>query len=161
MAEQNTSQLTRDDLEHLVDAWILMSANVRGNRLLRDLSLSEMLLCRFILNAQSVGEPITASILCEKTGMLKSQANRLLDGLEKKGWITRTRSLKDHRRIELTMNEDAISRYNKEHDTILTILQSLDKGMGAEQVRQLTSLLETATKSIRQASKNGQALQPE
>ena len=80
--------------EALLQAWMAMEVCIRGNRLLSDLSMNEMLICN-TLYARRQGAPVTATELCAKTQLLKSQMNRVLNQMEFQGLIRRERSSSD------------------------------------------------------------------
>ncbi len=78
--------------EQLLQAWLDMSLCVRSNRVLEELSFNEISVCNIILRGENDNTVPTATELCEKTKLLKSQMNKILDGMEKKGIIERVRS---------------------------------------------------------------------
>ena len=43
--------------EELLRAWMSLSAYIRGNRLLRELSMNEMLVCNLLFRRQEEGGP--------------------------------------------------------------------------------------------------------
>lgn len=49
--------------------------------------------------------PAEASVLAEESGASRSSMSRLLDGLESKGWVVRTRDQDDRRRVTLALTK--------------------------------------------------------
>lgn len=135
--------------EALLDAWLGMSVSVRGNRIVSGMRFNEILICNILYRQKEAGLPnLTATDLCDRTRLLKSQINKLLSALEEKEIIERSRSSQDKRRVYLCLKEENISVYLKEHEQILKILDKLIRTMGEEKIVLLTSLLTEATNVI-------------
>lgn len=133
------------DQELLLQSWINMELSIRGNRILSDFSFNEVIVCNILLRYQKNGEVMTASELCEKMHLLKSQMNRLLAGMEERELISRTRSDADRRKVYVQLCEKGISLYEKEHKQILEILTAISKEMGVSQLKELAALMSKAT----------------
>ena len=137
--------------EALLEAWMSMTAWVRGNRLLETFSLNEMLILSALCRRQEAGGPLlTATELCQTTRLLKSQVNHILTSMEDRGLIERLRSRKDRRVVSLRLCDDAAALYHQEHTHVLEILDAVCGALGEEGTRQLTSLLSTATAAAAQ-----------
>ena len=135
--------------EALLQAWIDMSLRVRGNRLVSGLSFNEIVICRILYERQSKGEgPVTASELCRKMHLLKSQINKILTSMEKQGLIERVRSGNDRRKIEICLKPGTEKIYLEAHERILLIMEHVCEHMGAEHAHQLTVLLCEAVRSM-------------
>ena len=66
----------RLEQEALLEAWMAMTAWIRGNRLLETFSMNEMLILSALVRRQELGGPmLTATELCQTTRLLKSQIN--------------------------------------------------------------------------------------
>ena len=132
--------------EALLQAWMDMEIVIRGNRLLRELSVNEMLVCNALVRRQEGGlPPVTATELCEKTRLLKSQINRILTGMERRGLIERKRSEADRRVVYVRIREEALPRYRREHEHVLGILEQIRAALGERETRQLARLMARAT----------------
>lgn len=135
--------------EELLQAWIDMSLRVRGNRLVSGLSFNEIVICRILYERQISGEsPVTASELCRKMHLLKSQINKILTGMEKQGLIERVRSGNDRRKMELCLKPGAEKIYLEAHERILIIMGHVCEHMGADHAHELTMLLREAVRSM-------------
>ena len=72
--------------ERLLSAWLRLSVIVCNERVVSDMPYNEALICSLLVKA---GEcRMTATELCEKTKMFKSQMNRTLHSLEEKNLVT-------------------------------------------------------------------------
>ena len=129
--------------EALLQAWMAMEVGIRGNRLLSDLSMNEMLICN-TLYARRQGAPVTATELCAKTQLLKSQMNRVLNQMEFQGLIRRERSSSDKRVVYVYLQEEAIPRYLQEHQHVLNIVAQVSAALGQENTEALAALMQKA-----------------
>ena len=129
--------------EQLLHAWMAMEVCIRGNRLLRDLSMNEMLVCSALYE-----QPMTATELCARTRLLKSQMNHILNSMEQQGLIVRTRSNADERSVCVQLREDAVPRYLREHERVLRIVGAVGKELGDDNTKTLTALMEQAARIV-------------
>ncbi len=123
--------------EALLNSWLRLSTSINNPRLVSEMTYNESLVCN-ILYQQSHdanSQPITATDLCRKTNMLKSQMNRTLTQLESKGMITRQRSEQDKRQIFITMNLEQCHSYEQQHERILRILDEVIHKLGNEKTK--------------------------
>ena len=135
--------------EELLQAWIDMSLRIRGNRLVSGLSFNEIIICRFLYERQQAGgNPVTASELCKRMQLLKSQVNKLLTAMEKSGLIERVRSEDDRRKMEIRLKPGAAQIYLEAHERILKIMELVCDHLGRERSEQLTVLLRDAVHAI-------------
>lgn len=133
--------------EKLLDAWLDVSAVIRNDRFVNGLTFNETFICNLLLR-QKRKDPsvyLTAADLCEMTGILKSQMNRCLTSLEKKGMIERIRSEEDKRKIFLKFREEHAEIYEKEHEHTLRIPKMLIEEIGRENVQQIIMMLNRVT----------------
>ena len=135
--------------ESLLSAWLNMSICIRGNRLVSAIPFNEILICNILYRQKLQSQDfLTATDLCERTRLLKSQINQLLTSMEKKGLIERIRSKEDKRKIMVRLKEEKMDIYLKEHEKILLLLQALVTDIGSKKAQQLTELLNEATASM-------------
>lgn len=131
--------------ENLLQAWMSMEVCIRGNRLLSDFSMNEMLICNTLYQQrQSGGSPVTATDLCVQTRLLKSQMNRILTSMEYRGLIRRERSTTDKRVIYVHLQEEALPRYLQEHEHVLQIVEAVCSELGDEDSKKMTALMKKA-----------------
>lgn len=113
--------------EQLLDAWLSLSSVVSNNRLVDSLSFNEA----FVLNLlykQYIGQTerkLTATDLCRRTHILKSQMNGILKSLEKKQMIFRRRSQMDRRQVEVEINPARLEEFIRCHENSLMLVGRL------------------------------------
>lgn len=122
-----------DSCEELLTAWLKLSAVVRNERMVKYLSFREVFILNILTHAEA-DSFITATDIIEKTGMLKSQVNKVLTDLEEIGYITRAKDSVDKRRIRLQITQKGTEIYQKEHEGILNILNKVCSKLGEERI---------------------------
>jgi len=141
----------RAEQEALLEAWMSMTAVIRGNRLLAGMSMNEMLVCNVLYRQrQTSGGPVTATELCRRTRLLKSQINHILTGMEQRGLIQRVRSSTDRRSVHIQLQEEALPLYEAEHGGVMSIVEAVCAQLGPEDACRLTELLTRATAAAAQ-----------
>ena len=99
--------------EELLSAWLELTSVINNQRLVdrqAGLSFNEAMICGLLAGAQRQGEFLTASDLCARTRILKSQMNAILRVLEQKGAVSRQRSRRDRRLVELRLLPEGQAR---------------------------------------------------
>lgn len=134
--------------EELLSAWLELTSVVDNQRLGSDrreaLPFNEAVVCSLLAGAQRGGGSLTASELCARTRILKSQMNAILRSLESQGVIARQRSQTDRRQVELRLLPAGLERYRASHRQALDTVDRLISGMGEDAARQLLPLLRRA-----------------
>lgn len=102
-----------DTNERIINAWVELSAILNNNRLVTDMPYNEAIICRYLI--QHPNENITATTLCAKTRIKKSQMNRTLIAMFDKGLIYRENSQQDKRHIFIRFNPEKRSVYDAMH----------------------------------------------
>lgn len=113
----------REISEKLLDAWLSISSTVWNRRVVSTMTFNEIYVCNLLKNQR--GEPLTATALCERTRLYKSQMNKVLNSLEEKGFIQRVRSSEDKRFVFIEITESGLEQYMKEHEDIMTMIDAL------------------------------------
>ena len=126
--------------EELLEAWLRLSCVIDNQRLAADFPFNEALVCGLL----SQGGCRTASELCARTRILKSQMNAILRSLESQGVIARQRSQTDRRQVELRLLPAGLERYRASHRQALDTVDRLISGMGEDAARQVLPLLRRA-----------------
>ena len=126
--------------EELLEAWLRLSCVIDNQRLAADFPFNEALVCGLL----SQGGCRTASELCARTRILKSQMNAILRSLESQGVIARQRSQTDRRQVELRLLPAGLERYRASHRQALDTVDRLISGMGEDAARQLLPVLRRA-----------------
>lgn len=131
-----------DYKEELLYAWIKMSVSIRGNRILSERSFNESVICSMLYRQQEKdGKQLTATDICERTKLLKSQVNRILNEMERQEMIERIRSKEDKRKIYISLKKEYIETYLEEHAKVMRIMDVFSEKMGKEKMKSLTALM--------------------
>ncbi len=139
--------------ERVLNAWLKLSTSICNERIVSELPFNESLICG-ILHQNALEHPekkITATELCEKTNMQKSQMNRTLNSMEKKGLIFRKRSEKDKRQVFVSMKMENASIYERQHKSVLRFVDTMLEKVGkekAEEIIQLFTLISNKAKEV-------------
>lgn len=145
--------------EELLSAWLELTSVIDNQRLGSDrqgaLPFNEAVVCSLLAGAQREGRSLTASELCARTRILKSQMNAILGSLERKGIISRQRSHSDRRQVELRLMPEGSARYESAHRRVLGMVDRLIVRMGEEKVRSLLPLLRQAAEIFDQIQQEG------
>lgn len=132
--------------EELLSAWLAASSRVRNERIVQVMTFREICVCNLINKNEKMS--VTATDIIKVTGMLKSQVNKVLTDMEEKGFIVRTRSMEDRRRIYIDFTDKGYEIYSKEHEKILKIMDSVIKEMGEEETLRVAEGLFKITEII-------------
>ncbi len=134
--------------EEVIAAWMQLIAAVENRRVVSGLSFNEALVCNLLARRREEGGCLTASELCVKTRILKSQMNAILRSLEDKGVITRTPSPADRRVVEVRLKEGGGPVYRSSHAHTLGIVDQLVASMGEDKVRALLPMVRQAAEVL-------------
>ena len=129
---------TKNDAgERLLSAWLTLSSTLWNERIVTGMTFNEAFVCN-LLSRQDAAQPLTATDLCQRTKLLKSQMNKVLSEMERKGYIQRIRSEKDGQ-----------AAYAKEHSGISAILHHLVEDLGEEKALHAADIVEEITQSLK------------
>ena len=129
--------------EALLRVWLSLTATVCNRRMVSGLTFNEAVVCNHLRHQQQrvPDRPLTATDLCEKTSLLKSQMNLVLSSLERQGYLIRSRSQHDRRQMDLTLTEAGHRAYEEAHRQASQILEALVSRIGTETADALTDQL--------------------
>ena len=132
-----------DTGEALLRAWLELAAMIWNRRMVSGMTFNEAVVSNLLLyrQQQDPAHPMTATELCEKTNMRKSQMNLLLSSLEKQGYLHRERSSIDRRQIHLHLTPAGEEAYHASHQQSRALIDTVVKTMGEEKARELTEQL--------------------
>ena len=120
--------------EKLLDAWLKLSSTVWNSRVVSTMTFNETYVCN-LLHHQMENNPetrLTATDLCEKMGLFKSQMNKVLKSMEESGYIKKVRSEKDKRFVYIEITEKGLAQYKTEHEEVMKIMDRLVDKIGYE-----------------------------
>ncbi len=139
--------MNEDNLnEQLLNVWLRLSTDVSNDRLVKNMPFNEALICNIL--AQEGPGRMTATNLCEKTKMLKSQMNRTLNSMEDKGLIVRQRSESDRRQVYISLSPEHCSVFEEEHKKNLRIAGAILDRYGRDRAKDLIDELTAVTDII-------------
>lgn len=125
--------------ERLLDTWINLITHINSNRLTSKMPLNEAIILRTLYHAGD--NKVTATYLCQKLGIQKSQMNRILQNMEDKDLIIRERSADDKRHVFIYLNSKQLTLYQTQHVEILTYIDNIIDQLGIENTKQTIELL--------------------
>lgn len=146
--------------EALLRAWLGLTAAICNRRMVSGLTFNEAVVCNHLRYQQEnhPDTPLTATDLCEKTSLLKSQMNGVLASLEKQGYLTRSRSSRDRRQVYLALTEAGDRAYQKAHEQASDLLRELVTEIGTETADKLTAQFDHIIASIQNIRQQKEAL---
>lgn len=132
-----------DTGEALLRAWLELASTVWSRQLVSGMTYNEAVVSNLLLHQmrEAPEQPLTATELCEKTNIRKSQMNALLGSLEARGYLCRSRSQEDRRRVHLYLTEAGAAAYQESHRQGRELIEAVVDRMGEQEVRQLTDQL--------------------
>ena len=144
--------------EELIRIWLRISGVMKNNRLIASMTFNEIYVCNILYQQkQSNSALLTATDVGLKMKLLKSQMNKVLNSLEKRGILRRFRSTEDKRKIYLELVDENISIYLEEHERVLKMLEQLILTLGEEKIQQVITLMTEVTDSMEMIIENGNA----
>lgn len=130
--------------EMLLDVWLQLCSIINNDRMVQLMPFNEAFVCN-LLNREREIHPsnyLTATDLCQKTGLFKSQMNTILTSLEAKKLICRVRSTQDKRKIFITLAaEEDLQLYWQEHAQIMQFIDALIERVGENDIRYFIEIL--------------------
>lgn len=118
--------------EKLLDAWLSLSSTLWNTRLVKSMTYNEAHVMGLLLRGSSQKNPLTATDLIRRTGLLKSQMNKILTTLEKRGHIVRTRAEQDKRMLYVRLSEEGVRFYAEHFKSVRALLDQLVERIGAD-----------------------------
>ena len=135
--------------EELLEVWLRLTSVIDNQRLAASqaaagqyaLSFNEAMICGLLAKAQESGGCLTASDLCRRTRILKSQMNSILRSLEGKELISRRKSQQDGRQVELQLLPEGEALYQESHRRSVALTGRLTDRLGEKEAQDLLTLL--------------------
>ena len=108
---------------------------------------NEAVICNILYHGE---KKMTATDLCEITGMKKSQMNRTLTAMEDKGMIKRERSLNDKRQIYISIDENNKDIYMKMHENTLKIVEKIASKLDKKELEEVIRVFNLVAEAARE-----------
>ena len=121
----------RERGEALISAWLALAGALWSGRIVSGMTFNEVHICNHLNHADDQG--LTATQLCQRTGLLKSQMNKVLTDMERKGHICRQRSGVDRRQINIRLTYEGKNAYLRTHEQVISLTDRLVDHIGIEQ----------------------------
>ena len=137
--------------EELIKTWNQISYALKPSRMFSKLSYNEQTICSILIHSE---KKYTATDLIQKTGLLKSQMNKIISQLEEKNVVQRNRNLEDKRKITIFITDYGKELYQKEHQSVLEIGKLVTNSLGEEKTRQLVDLMKETLHIIEKGEEN-------
>lgn len=139
--------------EDLISSWLFLSSSVRSDRLVQNMTFREICVCHLLYESASKSKEdeesgVTATDVCNFTGMLKSQTNKVINDMEKNGLLIRIRSQKDRRNIYLKLSEKGTQVYLEEHNRIVARLGKVTEDLGEKKMKEISEAMNTVGEAI-------------
>lgn len=137
--------------EQLVRAWLNLSSTMWNRRVVSSMTFNEMFVCSLLRHRaeEDPQNPFTATELCERTGLLKSQMNKVLNAMEENGYISRVRSDRDKRFVYIELSDSGTEQYLKEHEGIMLMIDRLVDAVGLETAAKTTESVNIISDELR------------
>ncbi len=140
--------MDRDTLnEAMLNTWLRLSTALSNERIVKNMPYKEALICN-ILDQSGDDRPLTATDLCQKTKMLKSQMNRTLNDMEQKGLIVREACRTDRRKAYVHLNPAHADAFEEEHRKNLRLVDSILTHYGREKAETMMREMNALTDAI-------------
>ncbi len=137
--------------EKLLDAWLSLSSTVWNRRVVSAMTFNEIFVCNLLRHQmeENPGERLTATDLCDKMRLFKSQMNKVLNSMEEKGYIERIRSNQDKRFVYIELSQKGLEEYNKEHEEIMLMIDSLVDKIGSKRTERTADAVKDISEELR------------
>ncbi len=115
--------------EAVLNTWLRFEGIMRMTVINGSLTHREFSVCNMLDQSD---KPLTATDLCEKLAVDKSQMNRTLNKLEEYGLVVRERSPMDKRRVYVKLNTQNAERYEQMHERALEYTDAVITKLGSD-----------------------------
>lgn len=153
------AKTVNDICEELLDSWVNISSVIKNERLVEKLTYNEMCVLAILEKDNTLrkagkapAEKPSAKDVANKTGMIKSQINRVINELLDKQYISVKQSKDDKRRSELSITKKGSTAYNKEHANVMVLVKSLYSNLGNKKATELTKSLNEAADAFKKVT---------
>lgn len=137
-----------NEIEELINAWIRLSVSLRNDKITKNLTFNEAIVCNFIFNYEKLhNKPMQIKELCEKASMTKPLMNRVLNDLEIKGMVIREKNTKDMRNVYVRLKSDQVVRYKSEHLNSMRVAKNVADLIG-EDIHKVISIFNKVADAI-------------
>ena len=129
--------------EELLAVWLKLSSVVNNERIVSTIPYNEAHVCNLLYRQrqESPDTYLTATDLCGKTRILKSQMNKVLASLERRGMIERFPAKDDRRKAYIRLREENLGQFEAVHARSIALVDQAIARLGEEAAVQALDLL--------------------
>lgn len=142
----------------LVDAWLKLSSAIWNTRIVSKMPFNETYVCNLLKRQLEISpdKKLTATDLCAATGLFKSQMNKILNSMEKDGYIRRVRSNQDKRFVYIEISDKGLELYDNGHEEIMLLVDRLVEKLGEDKTIETAETVQDIADEFRRlTSDNG------
>lgn len=138
--------------ETLLRVWLELAATIGSREMVAGMTYNEAVVCNLISHRMDIDpeHPMTATELCEKIKVRKSQMNQILTSLENRGYLSRIRNETDRRQVNLTLTPAGQEAYYAAHRGARELLTAVVARMGHDAAQELVNYLEIANATVQE-----------
>lgn len=136
--------------ESLLRAWLELAATIGSREMVSGMTYNEAVVCNHLSHRMKTApdRPITATELCEKLKIRKSQMNQILTSLENQGYLIRTRNDQDRRQVKLMLTSAGQEAYNAAHNGARELLRAVVARLGDDATQDVIRIFELANATV-------------
>lgn len=148
--------------EELLEGWLRMSMSIWNRRLVTAMTYNESMVCNLLYKRfRTGGPPLTATELCARLQIRKPQMNVILNRMEQRGIISRSRSREDKRNVHITLTEEGLPVYEEAHSEILRLPRAVIEQLGEEKIRTFAETMKEVAACFQQVMSESRTAQVE
>jgi DNA-binding MarR family transcriptional regulator len=95
-----------------------------------------------LMSLDRLGSPVSATALSEELGHDMGALTRVVDGLERQGFVRRERGLQDRRTVEISLTEAGKRQGDRSKRVVVELLNTLTEPFSHTEVETLIGLLQ-------------------
>lgn len=136
--------------ENLLDAWLTLSSVVNNERIVSTIPFNEAHVCNLLYRRRmdAPEDYLTATELCAQTRMLKSQMNKVLSSLERRGMIERFPAPEDRRKAYIRLREENLDQFEAVHARSIALVDRAIERLGVETARETVDILNRVARYV-------------
>lgn len=133
--------------EPLLYAWLRMSTTLEDIQPYTRLTRNESLICHVLFRQEKTrpGVPLTPTDISRRTKIRKSQVNRSLNQLERRGIITREHSTADRRKVYVHFMTENASAFFEMYAKSIEMTDRFVSAVGADEAERLIAVMDKVT----------------
>lgn len=136
--------------EAMLRAWLELAATIGSREMVSGMTYNEAVVCNHLSYRMETQPecPVTATELCEKIKIRKSQMNQILTSLEQRGYLLRTRSKQDRRQVELSLTPEGQSAYRASHGRAKELISAVVARLGQDSTEDVIRIFKLANATV-------------